>query len=99
MLTQPLRFSAPLAVPAGTRTTQVKRPHWAVALCLAAAGAAGFGTAAQAATTFDLNEIRVDGSTVLPQEQVEETVYPFLGPGKSADDVEAARKALQDAYT
>ncbi len=47
---------------------------------------------------FDLNEIRVEGTTVLPQEQVEETVYPFLGPGKTAKDVEAARSALQDAY-
>jgi hemolysin activation/secretion protein len=54
---------------------------------------------ARAAATFDLNEIRVDGSTVLPQEQVEETVYPFLGPGKTAEDVEAARRALQEAYT
>jgi hemolysin activation/secretion protein len=48
---------------------------------------------------FDLNEIRVDGSTVLPQDQIEETIYPYLGPGKTAQDVEAARKALQDAYT
>jgi hemolysin activation/secretion protein len=51
-----------------------------------------------AGPTFDLNEIRVDGSTVLPPEQVEELVYPFLGPGKTAKDVEAARAALQDAY-
>ncbi len=55
--------------------------------------------AAAAASRFDLNEIRVDGDTVLPQEQVEETVYPYLGPGKTADDVEAARRALQTAYT
>jgi len=52
-----------------------------------------------AADTFDVNEIRIDGSTVLPEEQVEETVYPYLGPGKSAADVESARHALQDAYT
>jgi len=70
-----------------------------MALCVAALSGATFSPGAQAAATFDLNEIRVDGSTVLPQEQVEETVYPFLGPGKNADDVEAARKALQDAYT
>jgi hemolysin activation/secretion protein len=47
---------------------------------------------------FDLNEIRVEGSTVLPQETVEETVYPFLGPGRTAQDVDKARAALQDAY-
>jgi hemolysin activation/secretion protein len=57
-------------------------------------------TAPQHATaaTFDVNEIRVDGSTVLPQEQVEETIYPYLGPGKTAADIEAARAALQNAY-
>ena len=52
-----------------------------------------------AAATFDLNEIRVEGSTVLPQEQVEEVIYPYLGPGKTVQDVSAARHALQDAYT
>jgi hemolysin activation/secretion protein len=55
--------------------------------------------AAPSQAAFDLNEIRVDGSTVLPQEQVEQVIYPYLGPGKTAQDVEAARKALQDAYT
>ncbi len=55
--------------------------------------------AASAAPAFEINEIRVDGSTALPQEQVEETIYPYVGPGKTAADVEAARKALQAAYT
>ncbi|HTZ70010.1 MAG TPA: ShlB/FhaC/HecB family hemolysin secretion/activation protein, partial [Acetobacteraceae bacterium] len=32
-------------------------------------------------------------------EQVEEVVYPFLGPGKTVEDVESARNALQSAYT
>jgi hemolysin activation/secretion protein len=53
---------------------------------------------AVASQVFDLNEIRVDGNTVLPQEQVEEVVYPYLGPGRTAADVEKARKALADAY-
>jgi len=48
--------------------------------------------------TFDLNEIRVDGNTVLPSGVIEETVYPFLGPGKSAEDVERAREALEEVY-
>jgi hemolysin activation/secretion protein len=48
---------------------------------------------------FDLAEIRVDGDTVLPQEQVEEVIYPYLGPGKTVEDVDQARKALQAAYT
>jgi len=62
-----------------------------------AAGAPA-ASAARASESFDLNEIRVDGSTVLPQEQVEEAVYPYLGPGKTADDVEQARKSLQYVY-
>lgn len=56
-------------------------------------------TPPEKAGSFDLNEIRVDGDTVLPRDQVEETVYPFLGPGRTVQDVEAARQALQDAYT
>jgi hemolysin activation/secretion protein len=55
--------------------------------------------ASPAADRFDLNEIRVEGSTVLPQEQVEEAVYPYLGPGRTAADVDAARRALQESYT
>ena len=64
-------------------------------------GSPAANTAAPGATeaAFDLNEIRVDGSTVLPQEQVEQIIYPYLGPGKTVQDVQAARKALQDAYT
>ncbi len=76
------------------------------ALLLALAGSCVSGHAATAAdapaakaSAFDLNEIRVDGSTVLPQEQVEEVIYPYLGPAKNVQDVQAARKALQDAYT
>ena len=57
----------------------------------------GYALAA-APIRFDLNEIRVEGSTVLPQDEVEETIYPFLGPGRSAADVEQARAALQAAY-
>ncbi len=57
------------------------------------------GTACAAPVTFELNEIRVEGSTVLPQDAVEETIYPFLGPGRTAADVERARSALQDLYT
>jgi hemolysin activation/secretion protein len=71
----------------------------AAGLCMAGGAALAVPPAQHAAeANFDLNEIRVDGSTVLPQEQVEEVVYPFLGPGKTAKDVEAARAALQDAY-
>lgn len=50
------------------------------------------------ATALDIEEYVVDGNTVLAQEDVEAAVYPYLGPGKSAADVEAARVALQKLY-
>lgn len=50
------------------------------------------------APLFDLFMLQVDGNTVLEQTLVEKTVYPFLGPGKSIDDVEKARQALENLY-
>ena len=50
------------------------------------------------AENFDIREYRVRGNTRLPVSDVEKTVYPFLGPGKTIDDVEAARKALETLY-
>ena len=50
------------------------------------------------AENFDIREYRVRGNTRLPVSDVEKTVYPFLGPGKTIDDVEAARKALEALY-
>lgn len=51
-----------------------------------------------AATSFFIREYRVDGVRHLSRTTVEEAVYPFLGPGRTADDVEAARVALERAY-
>ena len=45
-----------------------------------------------------IREIRVLGARTLPRVEVEEAVYPFLGPGRTTDDVEAARAALEKAY-
>jgi len=47
---------------------------------------------------FDIDEYRVEGADALPQIEVEEAVYPYLGPGRTADDVEKARAALEKAY-
>jgi hemolysin activation/secretion protein len=47
---------------------------------------------------FPILEYQVDGSSLLPAIEVERAVTPFLGVGKSIKDVEAARKALEDAY-
>jgi hemolysin activation/secretion protein len=47
---------------------------------------------------FDIDEIRVDGADALPLIEVEAAVYPFLGPHRSAADVEKARAALEQSY-
>ncbi len=48
---------------------------------------------------FDISEYRIEGADLLPQIEVEEAVYPFLGPSRTAEDVEKARGALEKAYT
>ncbi|GAT31453.1 POTRA domain-containing protein, ShlB-type, partial [Terrimicrobium sacchariphilum] len=48
--------------------------------------------------TMYIQEYRVVGAKKLPRETVENTVYPYLGPGRTAGDVEQARAALEKAY-
>jgi hemolysin activation/secretion protein len=50
------------------------------------------------AARFDIDEYRVEGADSLPQIDVEAAVYPFLGPGRTADDIEKARVALEKSY-
>lgn len=45
-----------------------------------------------------IREYRVSGAQVLPRIEVEKAVYPFMGPGRSEEDVEQARAALEKAY-
>lgn len=52
----------------------------------------------QAVASFDLLELRVKGNSLLDKKQLERTIYPFLGPKKSIDNVELARAALEDLY-
>jgi hemolysin activation/secretion protein len=47
---------------------------------------------------FIVQAYDVSGVTRLTTDEVERLVYPHVGPGRTKDDVEAARKALQDAY-
>lgn len=47
---------------------------------------------------FDLFDFQIHGNTVLDDETVEKAVYGYLGPGKTVDDVEQARQALEAAY-
>jgi hemolysin activation/secretion protein len=68
---------------------------------LAAIGVLIIGSASAPADTparFDIEEYRVTGNTVLPVRDIEAAVYNFLGPDRSAEDVEKARAALEDLY-
>lgn len=58
----------------------------------------GMASAEEQNAAFDILEYRVEGNTVLPVGKVEEAVYPHLGEGKSVDDAEKARAALEKAF-
>ncbi|WP_434027778.1 ShlB/FhaC/HecB family hemolysin secretion/activation protein [[Pseudomonas] boreopolis] len=45
-----------------------------------------------------INEYIVRGNSVLDARSIERAVTPYLGPGRTLEDVEAARAALQAAY-
>jgi hemolysin activation/secretion protein len=49
-------------------------------------------------TTLYIREYRVLGAHALKPVEVENAVYPFLGPGRTNGDVEKARAALENAY-
>ncbi len=53
---------------------------------------------AETAGLLYIREYRVIGSKTLPRPEVEAAVYGYLGPGRTADDVEKARAALEKAY-
>jgi len=72
-----------------------------VTLCvistLATLAGSGEGAIEQKAT-FDIYEYEIVGASVLPRPVIEKAVYPYLGPGKTIEDVEKARAALEQAY-
>jgi hemolysin activation/secretion protein len=47
---------------------------------------------------FDIYEYRILGAKRIPQDQVEEAVYPYLGPKRTEADVEQARAAVEKIY-
>lgn len=47
---------------------------------------------------FAVLEYVVEGNSVLPAAAIETAVYPFLGPDRGIEDVDAARQALERAY-
>ena len=53
---------------------------------------------AQEVASFYIREYRVEGARRLKNLEVEEAVYPFLGPARTPDDVDKARAALEKVY-
>src|SRR5262249_19707594 len=51
-----------------------------------------------ASPVFFIREYQVSGAKQLNRIEIEEAVYPFLGPGRTPDDVELARAALEKVY-
>lgn len=45
-----------------------------------------------------IREYRIEGTKILPRDEVEKAIYPFLGPQRTPDDVDGARAALEKAY-
>ena len=83
-----LRFRADVAFRAGLATF------------LVAVGAPASGAAVETAPAQRLyiREYRIAGAKLLNAREVGEAVYPFLGPGRTVEDVEGARKAVEERY-
>ncbi|MCP5531838.1 MAG: ShlB/FhaC/HecB family hemolysin secretion/activation protein [Akkermansiaceae bacterium] len=47
---------------------------------------------------FYVRSYKVSGNSKLSKTEIESAVYPFMGPGRSPDDVEQARQALEKAF-
>lgn len=75
-------------------------PAWAekVAAPQPASAAAPNAATGSQPQRFDIDDFAIQGADKLPQIDIEEAIYPFLGPNKSAEDVEKARAALEKAY-
>lgn len=79
------------------RWYQAGRLAMLLLICLQAVTSLAAETAADSAS-FDILEYQVAGNTVLASEQIEQTVYPFLGEAKNVDAVEQARAALEQKF-
>ena len=68
-----------------------------MALC-AALGLAWFGLAVAQGQKFDIQRFDIRGNTLLPPEQAEAAVAPFVGQGRDYGDVQKALESLENAY-
>lgn len=55
-------------------------------------------TAEAAPQRIFIQEYQIKGARQLTRVEIEEAVYPYLGPGRTQEDVEKARAALEKAY-
>lgn len=49
--------------------------------------------------SLEVDEYTVIGNHILTEDEIDEAVYPYLGPGQTVASVDAARAALQKAYS
>src|SRR5215471_20638642 len=70
---------------------------WVSILFCAASAALAVESVPQAGPLF-IKQYRVLGAHHLSRIEIEQAVYPFLGPGRGPQDVEQARAALEKAY-
>ena len=59
---------------------------------------AGAPAAQKAPAELDIWEFDVKGNTVLDEVVIDEALEPYLGPGRTLDDVDRAREALEKIY-
>jgi hemolysin activation/secretion protein len=78
-------------------TSHARPARFACAAFITALALLGVATA-EPALSFYVRQYRVEGASRLPKIDVESAVYPFMGPARTADDVELARLALEKAY-
>lgn len=55
-------------------------------------------TAASQLGNLYIREFRVRGNHILKPVEIEEAVYPYMGPGRSENDIEQARQGLEKIY-
>ena len=55
-------------------------------------------TAAASTPRVYIQEYKIKGAHQLTRREIEAAVYPYLGPGRTQEDVEQARAALEKAY-
>ena len=77
------------------------RKVWLGLFVLALAGVPifpGRAWSAEESPTFNIQTFVVDGNTLLTEKAVQDILQPYMGPSKTAADVEKARDALEKLY-